>query len=371
MADHTEGPESPTEPVDWDALARYLTGESPAAEAEAMRRWLAARPERAELAAALERSISRLAYQAPTDLDVETGLRSVRARRDQPDVRLRDRASRAAPTAFGSRRAFAWPSGRRLVLGLRAAAVVGAIAIGSALLWQRRSGGDERAAAAATAQMYATAVGQRDSLRLSDGTRVVLGPGSRLAVDQGYGRTHREVELRGEAYFDARHDSVHPFTVRVGNATVRDVGTAFAVHSDPGDGVRVVVTSGAVVLKAETAPADSGVLLRQGDRGVLRPGEPVVTERGAAIEEDLAWMRGRLVFRDAPLAQVRADLRRWYGIELRIADPALADRHVTTAFDGERPQRVLEVLALILGAEVEQQGDTAILRNRASGVRRR
>jgi transmembrane sensor len=152
---------------------------------------------------------------------------------------------------------------------------------------------------------------------------------------------------------------------------VQDVGTAFAVHSDPGDGVRVVVTSGAVVLKAGNVPADSGVMLRQGDRGVLHAGGRVVAERGAATEDDLAWTRGRLVFRDAPLAQVRADLRRWYGIELRPADSTIADKHVTTTFDGESPQRMLEVLGLILGADVELRGDTAVLRARPTSVRRR
>jgi transmembrane sensor len=234
------------------------------------------------------------------------------------------------------------------------------------MLWQttRRTETDADAPSA-VAQMFTTAVGERDSLRLSDGTRVVLGPGSRLAVDQGYGSAHREVGLRGEAYFDVQRDGAHPFTVRAGNATVRDVGTAFTVHSDPGDGVRVVVTSGAVVLKAGAAPGDSGVTLRQGDRGMLEVGGRIVTERGTATADDLAWTRGQLVFRDAPLAQVRADLRRWYGIQLDVDDPSLANKHVTTTFDGEPPSRVVEVIALILGASVQQRGDTVVLRARS------
>jgi transmembrane sensor len=354
MTDRTPDAGSPTEQIDWDALARYLAGESSADEADAMRRWLDARGDRAALVAALERSVGRLAYQAPKDLDVEGALRRVRARRDEPDVRVLP--SRPAGVPRFVSRSPRWSAG-----GLRAAAVLAAIAVGTTLLWQSRRERDVRETPA-VAQMYTTAVGERDSLRLPDGTRVVLGPGSRLAVDQGYGTSHREVGLRGEAYFDAQHGGAHPFTVRAGNATVRDVGTAFAVHSDPGDGVRVVVTSGAVVLQARNAPPDSGVLLRQGDRGVLGPGGHVVAQRGAATEEDLAWTRGRLIFRDAPLAQVSADLRRWYGIELRIADSSLAGKHVTTTFDAEPPQRVLDVLALILGARIEQRGDTAILR---------
>ena len=357
MTDPTPDAGSPADQIDWDALARYLAGETSADEADVMRRWLDARPDRAELVAALDSSLGRLAYQAPPDLDVEGALRRVRTRMNEPEVRpLPSVATRRAGTVGPPARR--WPAS-----ALRAAAVIGAIAIGTTLFWQTRRDRDTQETPAAS-QMYTTAVGQRDSVRLPDGTRVVLGPGSRLAVDQGYGTSHREVGLRGEAYFDAQHGGAHPFVVRAGNATVRDVGTVFAIHSDPGDGVRVVVASGAVVLESRNTPGDSGVLLRQGDRGVLAPDGRIVAERGVAIDDDLAWTRGRLVFRDAPLDQVRADLRRWYGIELEIADSSLAGKHVTTTFDGEPAQRVVDVLALILGATAEQRADTVRLRAR-------
>jgi transmembrane sensor len=357
MTDRTPDAESPAEQIDWEALARYLAGECSADEAETMRRWLDARPDRAELVAALDSSLGRLVYQPPPNLDVESALRRVRARMDRPDVRpLADAGTRS------TRRTVVPPS-RRWVAGIRVAAAVAAVAIGATLLWQRLGNRTPQETPDA-AQMYTTAVGLRDSLRLPDGTNVVLGPGSRLAVEQGYGTTHRDVGLRGEAFFNAQHGGAHPFVVRAGNAIVRDIGTEFAIHSDPGDGVRVVVASGAVVLQSRTAPTDSGLVLRQGDRGVLEPSGRVVAARSVSIDEDLAWTRGRLVFRDATLEQVRADLRRWYGIELQLADSTLARKHVTTTFDGESPQRVVEVIALVLGATVEQRADTAVLRAR-------
>jgi transmembrane sensor len=45
-----------------------------------------------------------------------------------------------------------------------------------------------------------------------------------------------------------------------------------------------------------------------------------------------------------------------------VADPALADRHLTASFTGERGGQVLKVIALALGAEVEMRGDTAVVR---------
>jgi transmembrane sensor len=86
------------------------------------------------------------------------------------------------------------------------------------------------------------------------------------------------------------------------------------------------------------------------------------TRRGGASDDDLAWTLGRLVFRDAPIPELAADLERWYGVQLRVTDSALARRHFTGTFSTEPPDSVLKVIGLALGARVEQRGDTAYLR---------
>ena len=211
----------------------------------------------------------------------------------------------------------------------------------------------------------ATAVGARDSLRLPDGTHVVLAPGSRLDVAAGYGSDRRDVVLRGEAYFDVVHDDVRPFVVHAEDAFVRDIGTAFVVRSDAAEGVEVVVTKGSVSV-AHRAARDDEAVLHAGDRAIVAADRRVLVSRGGATPEDTSWLRGRLVYRDAPLAEVRADLRRWYGLELRLADSALGARHLTATFDGESADEVLRVIGLALGADVERRGDTAVVRPRAS-----
>jgi transmembrane sensor len=228
------------------------------------------------------------------------------------------------------------------------------------------------AAAPGAARVYATAVGVRDSVELPDGTRVLLAPASRLVVAAGYGGAHRDATLEGAASFVVRHDAARPFTVRAGAALVRDLGTAFAVRTDGAGGaggVTVAVTEGVVALRPATpaTAADTGVLLNAGDRGVLRAGAAAEAARGAVTADDVAWTRGRLVYRDAPLDELRADLRRWYGVELRVDDPALAGRRLTATFDGEPADRVLDVVATALGAEVERTGGAAVLRSARAG----
>ncbi|HEX6630306.1 MAG TPA: FecR domain-containing protein [Gemmatimonadaceae bacterium] len=335
---------------DWEALARYLADESPAAEAEEVRRWLAAHPEDAAMVRALDETLDRLAVVPAAEIDVEAALARAGALRDD-GARVHALPRRAAPPAPPRPARWRTPM-------LRAAAVLAVASAAALAWWSARDGG---APTVAAARVYETGIGQRDSLRLPDGSLAVLGPRSRLEVPAGYGAPAREVELRGEGYFEVRHDDAHAFTVRAGAAAVRDVGTTFTVRSE-GDSVRVAVREGAVLLHAAAGPRDGGVVLHEGDVGVLDTGGRALARRGTLPADAMAWTRGRLVFHDAPLAEVAAELRRWYGLELRAGDSSLAGRHLTASFDGEPAERVLDVIGLALGASVERHGDTVVVR---------
>ena len=208
--------------------------------------------------------------------------------------------------------------------------------------------------------MLATAVGARDSLTLRDGTRIVLAPGSRLTVAAGYGTHEREVTLEGEGWFSVRHDAARPFAVRVRGAVVRDIGTEFTVRSSAGAGapVRVAVHEGSVALA--TQGSGDSLVLRAGDRGVVRADGRLDAERGVVTPDDASWRSGRLVYRDASLADVQADLARWYGVELRI-DETLRTRRLTATFAGDPVERVLSVIGLAVGGDVTRDGAVATL----------
>jgi len=377
--------------ADWNALARYVAGESSPAEAEAIREWLSEDPERQEILDSLVRSLAALAYRPPADLDVESALCRAKAILEaeaggelagvgaavgaegaavaDPDASA---AVVALPVGAGSGRGRAgaarfrprWGLGGWGALALRAAAVFAVVAAG-VVLWHSIEWTERRQEALAGAQTFRTSVGQRDSVWLPDGSRVLLGPMSHLTLGPGYGDSRRELEMVGTAYFDVEPDSDRPFVVRVGGGVVQVVGTSFAVWGGGGAEVKVVVEEGVVRLRSAAEPEEGGVLLEAGDRGLLDADGRTSAERGAATEEDYAWRHGRLVFRDAPLDRVSAELMRWYGVEVRFEDPALEARRLTADFVGDPVRQVMEVIALALGAEVEWRGDTAVVRPRA------
>jgi ferric-dicitrate binding protein FerR (iron transport regulator) len=139
------------------------------------------------------------------------------------------------------------------------------------------------------------------------------------------------------------------------------------VRTDEGENVHVAVTDGSVLLNEATAAESNGVVLRAGDRGEIDGGGTIRAEPGTVTDADLAWTHGSLVFEDATLLHVMADLKRWYGIELQVSDPSLENRHITATFEGESIDRVLNVIGLALGAQVVQRGDTAFIRLEPGG----
>src|SRR5690348_8833339 len=139
---------------DWEAIARYLAGESQPEEASVIGQWLDAHPRDREL---VERLNAEAAIE-PVDVDVEAALARVHARMNETN---RPRVLSMPP----ARRPLWQPLG---VIGLLAAAAI----VGVIVTRQARTSPDQ-GAPATLARTYTTGVGQRDSVRLADGTRVV------------------------------------------------------------------------------------------------------------------------------------------------------------------------------------------------------
>ncbi len=351
-----DGGSAKISPDEWERIARYVTGEAGPTEAEITQRWVEADTHRLEIVRLLESIVRNVEREdsSATPVDVESALTRVKARFG--DAKVIPFAQR--PVDGNSR--------RTLVAFLRVAAAA-VIIIGGTVVWQNV----RRAEYNANGQTFGTSVGERRQVVLRDGTKVLLGPTSRLVVATSGNDDRRLVSLDGIAYFSVVHDPSHPFTVKAGAISIQDVGTAFTVESDDSAGTRVAVDSGSVAIGAADQKHSRGAVLNARDRAIVDAQGVVAVERSVVSQDDLAWIQGRLVFRDAPLVLVGSELYRWYGVRLRVADSSLTNLHLTASFSGEPVDRVLNVIALSLGARIERQGNVAILyRAPASGTRR-
>ena len=210
------------------------------------------------------------------------------------------------------------------------------------------------------ARQVTTGIGQRATVRLGDGSVVVLGPRSTLAeVENTEGE--RRIDLSGSAYFDVVHDPAHPFVVAVGAAETRVLGTTFSVRGyADGTPVEAVVESGRVSVRAHAGR--DAVVLSPGQMGRIEPDGTVSVRTNVDVAAQLSWRDGTLLFEGAPLSEVVATLERWYSIDITIADPAIASYPLTATFSDASLSDVLTVVSRTLGVRHSIDGSSAEFR---------
>ncbi|OLE65264.1 MAG: hypothetical protein AUG74_12500, partial [Bacteroidetes bacterium 13_1_20CM_4_60_6] len=316
-------------------LDRYLTGEASSTDVQAVREWLAQDSDHGRLLDDLRLIRRAAAGRAPKSSTDGAWAKAVDALGVAPQPRV----------------------SRRLLAGALAAAAVVVALIGGSGLLRRAPRWSE----------YATTAAQRMVVRLQDGTQVTIAPLSRVRYRGDYG-TRRELYLDGEAYFQVAHDARRPLRVHTAQSVTEDLGTAFVVRAYADQvATEVVVAEGRVALsRADTTAASRApaLVLEARDLGRLDPSGVAAVRRGVDIGRYLAWTRGVLAFDGTPLGDVVLTLGRWYNVEIRLADSALAARRLTATFQNESIDLVLQRIALTVGLRVERaDGPVILLRN--------
>jgi ferric-dicitrate binding protein FerR (iron transport regulator) len=204
---------------------------------------------------------------------------------------------------------------------------------------------------------YVVHNGERATIQLADGSRVILGPGSRLRYPSHFTGASRTVTLEGTAFFNVAHDPAHPFTVTAGDAVIQELGTAFSTTAYPGDStVSIVVAEGRVAVRSARAPLHSGTALARGDMASFdRTGLTTVTHN-ANLNTMLAWTHGVLIFDDVPMREVARTLGRWYDVDFVFASAAVANRPITLSAGPESLNEVLMQLSTVLDVHISQHG---------------
>jgi transmembrane sensor len=172
---------------------------------------------------------------------------------------------------------------------------------------------------------YRASAGEQRRLALDDGTSVLLD--SSTALDIRYTPGERAIYLRsGQALFHVAHDASRPFIVHDGTVTATALGTVYAVrHEDSGP--QVTVREGRVAVANESGGQITLVAGQQ-----VRHSRDLMSPTTVDTEESLAWERGVLVFKLAPLADVVAEINRHRRGFILIANPGLRDIQVSGVF---------------------------------------
>ena len=220
-----------------------------------------------------------------------------------------------------------------------------------------------RTPAPASDDRYLTAVGEQRSLRLADGTQVMLDTDSVIVAR--FSDERREVEVdRGRVQFQVAADAARPFSVKAGNGLIRDIGTTFQVIKTDST-VNVGLLEGEVTVSNGVAQADStlkpGQQLSYDHSGRMSPPEPL------DLSAAQAWPAGDLVFKNRRLDALLIEMNRYSATKLRLADPALGKITVSGVFHIGDQAALLEALEQGWSLQSEQRADDEIVLHRKSG----
>lgn len=195
----------------------------------------------------------------------------------------------------------------------------------------------------------ATAPGERRTVTLADGTAIALNGATRVLLDRA--RPRYAVLEAGDALFRVRHDRQAPFTVLAGAAELRDVGTTFGVTRE-GAATHVAVAEGAVLF----APTREAIMLRRGMALTARDGDDRITIGHVPADAVGGWQRGRLSFRERPIAEVARAVGRTSGARIAVAPDAAALPFTGTIGLTGDPERDVARLALLTGTRWRRDG---------------
>lgn len=198
-----------------------------------------------------------------------------------------------------------------------------------------------------------TPAGKKMKLQLPDQTTVVLNSLSAIQFDADFSKTHRIVELKGEAYFEIKPDKNLPFVVQTGGVYTTALGTAFNVRSKEGK-VSVSLTEGRVSVLYD----QNEVTLNPGQAAIFDPG----SENGLKLDTFdpvavTAWKEGKIFFKSKTLGQILEDLEDWYGVEFDIKEDVDLKRKVTGIIDNNDLENIMTGLSFALDLEYSINGN--------------
>jgi len=183
--------------------------------------------------------------------------------------------------------------------------------------------------------VFRTAVGQRSTVDLPDGSTIELNTDS-LVQTNFTGQGRNLVLVRGEALFNVAKNPDRPFIVEAGGKRITAIGTSFSVRLVDNE-VRVTLIEGVVNVDRVD---EAGAILASEEQQRLVAGQQLValdmlpfkiTSINPAVAT--SWRQGRLVFDNEPLDSVVNEVNRYLTKKIVIGDDAgLADLRVSGIF---------------------------------------
>ncbi|WP_345989245.1 FecR family protein [Chryseobacterium sp. Chry.R1] len=203
------------------------------------------------------------------------------------------------------------------------------------------------------------AINDNQTIKLEDGSLVMLLPGAKLTVEKSFPADTRVVDLQGDAVFKVAKSKKHPFIVRADGFSTRVMGTVFKVMQR-GERKTVELYEGKV---AVSSPGTAVSYLTPNQRWTNFG----MAHTAAVINEKINKQSGKktsvlmtLTFNDVSFRSIMEILYKNYGISIRYPEE-IAEKKITADLTGSNWDENVEALAFITGLEVQKENNTTYI----------
>lgn len=193
---------------------------------------------------------------------------------------------------------------------------------------------------------------------LPDGTSVSLNAYSTFKYPKKFREDTRKVILSGEAFFVVKPDKARLFSIQAEEIQINVLGTSFNVNAyKQNETIEVIVATGKVSLSS-TADTKNKIIIGAGSTGLYFQSEEKLTTKQNENINYLAWKTKILKFVNQRLPDVVQTINKVYHTNLVITNPAVLDCRITTTFDNQSVEAILNVLKQTLDLEIKESEGT-------------
>lgn len=284
-----------------ELLDRYLAGECSAEEAVIIEQWYAS-----------QKNNKNRFYNGDQDAIRESTARSLLIIQDKLGLQ------RDSPPVVTIRRP------KMLGRWLAAACVLFLLSISSIFYFQNSK-------KQLTYTVVSTGAGQIKQLKLPDGTVIWLNAGTTIRYASDFNRNDRQIDLKGEAFFDVVHDKDKPFNVHSGNVHTHVLGTAFSISAYPNSLTNNVTVVRGKVQVSNTRRVLAYILPNQALEYAIKGEKGTVLN--VSSEKVVSWTSGKLAFMDMPMQDIAIHLQNWYGVRFVFKNQQIRNTRFTASFN--------------------------------------
>jgi transmembrane sensor len=191
---------------------------------------------------------------------------------------------------------------------------------------------------------------------LPDGSVITLNKKSTITYPSKFKGDKRAIALKGEAFFNVAPDKKKPFIISVNDVQVTVVGTSFNIKSENGN-TEIVVETGIV----RVTRSGKTVELIAGEK-ILMTANDSITSKETVSDKLYNYYRSKeFVCDDTPLWKLVQVLNEAYDAKISIGRNELKDMRLTTTFNNESLEKVLEVIHLTFDITIIKKEDGQII----------